>query len=137
MGEVDSAIADLDKAISLDPKSPSGYLIRAFLWQSRSNFDAGLRYITEALWLAPDNASAYGMRALFFADKEDFGRAIADFTQAIHLEPKNWRFHAGRAEAYRIEGESDSLLHYKNAFDDGAMLIRWRNSTMPAGSCGG
>ena len=68
--------------------------------------------------LAPDNASAYGMRALFFADKEDFGRAIADFTQAIHLEPKNWRFHAGRAEAYRIEGEFDlALLDYKNAFD--------------------
>ena len=58
------------------------------------------------------------MRAWFYAAKEDYGRAIADYTQAIRLEPKNWRFHARRAEAYRIKGAFDlALQDYKNAFD--------------------
>jgi tetratricopeptide (TPR) repeat protein len=88
------ALADLSKAITLNPNSTIDYLARGntYLVRNRSDNVADLARNVDAE-MKKNAGSVFGL----VPDPE---RAIADFNKAITLEPKSFEAYRGRAWAH-------------------------------------
>lgn len=142
--EPDDAIADLSKAIELDPANAEHYSGRAFIysmladyywdkadyyWYQNENqlyeecltsfIDSNNKAIadfTKAVELAPECAEFYFSRGQCYAGNGDYARAITDFTKAIELGREDWAVYFNRACAYREVGDRNkALADYRKA----------------------
>src|SRR5262245_16139477 len=78
-------IAELSKAIELDPQNVDAYCERASLWGEANDFDKAIADLTKAILRDPSPAWIYGHRALMWLGKGDYDRAIADSTKRLEL----------------------------------------------------
>jgi tetratricopeptide (TPR) repeat protein len=117
-GDMNGAIADLSRAIDLDPKStPAVYRRGAFKLQ-KGDYDGAITDLTRAIELSPNTADYYNDRGLAKLNKHDNDGAIVDFTRAIELDPKNAIAYRNRALAKNIKGDADgALADYNGAID--------------------
>lgn len=84
------AIADIDRALDLNPKEANGYIMRADIAINRDkDFDRALGDLDEAIRLQPRAAGLYVNRAYLRYRRDDFFGAMADFDYAITLDPLN------------------------------------------------
>ena len=80
-------MADVSKAIELDPKLMEAYVFRALGYNRAMQHDKSIADLTAALALAPDRWGLYSLRAMVEAQKKDDKAAIADFKAALALKP--------------------------------------------------
>ena len=142
--EPDDAIADLSKAIELDPANAEHYSGRAFIysmladyywdkadyyWYQNENqlyeecltnfIDSNNKAIadfTKAVELAPECAKFHFGRGQCYAGNGDYVRAITDFTKAIELGKEDWAVYYNRACAYGELGDKNkALADYREA----------------------
>lgn len=99
-GDPDSAIADYDEAIRLNPKYYRAYYNRSIARLDRGDLDGALDDANEAIRLNPQSAGAFSVRGGARDHKGDFDGALADYSEAIHLNPQNPSAYNNRAEAY-------------------------------------
>ncbi len=120
--QYDKAIADLSKAIRLDPKFVWPYAARGVAFRAMGDFDKAMADFCESIRVDPKYAPAYRERGIEFRDREprDYEKAIADFTEAIRLDPKYTAAYMDRGIAYR-DREPREL---EKAFADFAEAIR-------------
>jgi tetratricopeptide (TPR) repeat protein len=109
-GKNDLALADLDRAIELDPKRASAYTARALLNYMRRHYDAALMDATNALELNPRDALAANVRGNAHSGRGDEARAVRDYTLALRLEPNNVIFRTNRAMSYAGRNNDDAAL---------------------------
>jgi tetratricopeptide (TPR) repeat protein len=110
-GQRDKALADLNQAIQLDPKSARAYCDLAVLEDELlQQPDKALADYNEAIQLAPDFQRAYFNRGVHFFGRHDYGHAIADFSRAIQLMPNDLGAYALRAYAYAKQGDRARAL---------------------------
>ncbi|HEY5992424.1 MAG TPA: tetratricopeptide repeat protein, partial [Candidatus Udaeobacter sp.] len=116
-GDMNGAIADLSRAIDLDPKSePAVYRRGAFKLQ-KGDYDGAIADLNRAIELSPNTADYYSDRGLAKLRKRD-NDAIVDFTRALELDPKNAIVYRNRALAKNIKGDADgALADYNGAID--------------------
>jgi len=107
-GEIDLAMADLDKALWLEPNNPDLLMLRFELLDG--NLDNPLANLNEALRLNPDNADAFYRRGIIYGNRGDYEKAIADFDRVINLQPDNINAYCRRGTAYRHIGDVDRAL---------------------------
>ena len=123
------SIAELDKAIRLNPEYHVAYRIRADFYHAKSSYDQALSDYSRAISLCPisDAAHIYLMRAGVYLEKgaHDLNQpdisvlnlALHDLNQAIDLAP-NLR------PAYHVRGLLlMGLKHYGDAFKDYSHLL--------------
>jgi hypothetical protein len=103
-------IAQLDKAISLNPRSPKRYCDRADFYRYRGDLDKALADYTEAIRLKPDYAEAYFNRGRTHAAMGNSGEAIADYTKSIEFGRKSVEAYQCRAAAYENQGHGDKAV---------------------------
>jgi tetratricopeptide (TPR) repeat protein len=117
-GDRNGAIADLSRAIDLDPKSvPAVYRRGAFKLQ-KGDYDGAITDLSRAIELSPNTADYYSDRGLAKLRKRDNDGAVVDFTRAIELDPKNAIAYRNRALAKNINGDADGALgDYNRAID--------------------
>jgi tetratricopeptide (TPR) repeat protein len=118
-GDMNGAIADLSRAIDLDPKSePAVYRRGAFKLQ-KGDYDGAITDLSRAIELSPNTADYYSDRGLAKLRKRDNDGAIVDFTRAIELDPKAAQIaYRNRALAKNIKGDADgALADYNRAID--------------------
>ena len=85
-----AAIADIDKAMSINKNAVNAYIMRADIAISRdSDFAAAAADMDEAIRLQPRLAGLYVNRAYLRYKNDDFFGAMADFDYAIELDPLN------------------------------------------------
>ena len=107
----DRAIADLDKAITIDPKMHVALLERGLTWWDKNDPDRAIADFGEAIRVKPDYVDAFFHRARIWNDvKRDYDRAIADDSEAIRLNPKFASAYNNRAIAYGNKGERDKAI---------------------------
>ena len=106
-GEYNSAIADYNEAIRLNPDNSEAYNHRAITFISIGNFNQAIADATEAIRLNPINASAYNQRAAAYIGTGNFNQGIADLTEAIRLNPNFWEAYSNRGTAYNNIGNYD------------------------------
>ena len=110
LGDRKSAIADLTKAIEMDPKMTAAYDGRATGRLIEEDFDGAIADSTKVIELEPRNARAYQARGVAKLYKKEFASAAEDFSKAIELDPKNMLPYEKRSEAKEGVGDLDGAI---------------------------
>ena len=109
--ELDTAIADYNEAIRLNPGSAGvAHQGRGRAWREKKDYDKALADCNEAIRLDPGHALAYYTRGVVWSDKKDYDKAIADYNEAIRLDPGYERAYNGRGNAWRAKKDYDKAI---------------------------
>ena len=110
VGDRNSAIADLNQAIILEPNSAEYYNYRGKIYYEKGDFDRAVADLSQAIILEPINASYYSYRSDMYYEKGDFDRAVADLNQAIMLESYSSYYYGKRGDMYFEKGDDDRAI---------------------------
>lgn len=102
--QVPAAMADLTRAIELNPNLMMAYRTRASLRAQMGDQAGAMRDFDAVLRLNPDRSDALDARAEMRLEWNDFNGAIADLTEAIQLSPQTPELLFNRAMAYNRMG---------------------------------
>jgi tetratricopeptide (TPR) repeat protein len=95
--DLKGAMADLNEAIRLDPRTANAYSSRARLYTKAGDTKRSFADLNEAIRLDPKVALFYNRRGLHFYEERDYERAIA-------------AAHYSRGVAYRMKGERELAI---------------------------
>jgi tetratricopeptide (TPR) repeat protein len=109
-GAYDAAIADLDRAIALDPKLAVAYQVRAKAKFEKGNRPGATADITRAIELDPVDALAWQNSATMEEHAGNHDRAIADATRALELDPRRTDAWYNRAVSRCSKGDYDGAI---------------------------
>jgi tetratricopeptide (TPR) repeat protein len=98
-GDRFGALADLDRAIDLDPSMATGYFARGDLKRVGGDPDGAIADLTIAIQLNPNFPRAYVSRGNAHRNKGEANAAVADFNKAIRLDAKSALAYIGRGMA--------------------------------------
>jgi lipoprotein NlpI len=106
-GQTEEALKLAGKAITLEPKNPSPYFLRASLHAALKHPKEAIADFTKTIGLDPKAAAAYDRRGSEHFKLGHIAESIADFDKFLELRPqetpKHWRrgiayYYAGRFE---------------------------------------
>ena len=103
--DIDGALDDLNKAISINPKVAQIYNGRAIARLQKGDLDGALADYEKAIELKPSLPSAFMGRGYFRYQKRDFDSALADFSKAIELKPDYADAYVDRGLVRGLRGE--------------------------------
>jgi len=114
LGRHGEAIAEVEKAESLDPLSPSigADLAEEFLVAHR--FDEAIRQIRKTIILEPFFGPGHYVLGQALIQKHDYNEAISELQKAIELSPGSTAFTANLAYAYAVSGMRDEAAKKLN-----------------------
>ncbi len=116
VGNNAAAIADCDKAVSLNRQNVGAYVNRGLAYKAVGDYVHALSDFDNAIRLNPRNAIPYVGRGLTYYAKGDYGQAITEYTKAVDLSPHHASIYINRGLAYQNKGEYDlSLADYDTA----------------------
>lgn len=101
-GQQDSALADLDRALQLDPDEAAGYYRRATILAIQGKFDGAARDLERALQLMPDDVPSHLQYGSVLIQRQEYQRALAQFDAAVRLKPHDPSPRAKRAQTYAL-----------------------------------
>jgi tetratricopeptide (TPR) repeat protein len=104
------AIADLNRALELDPENVSAYCDRGWTYVNRKEYPQAIADFDHALELDPNNASAYSGRGWTYVNREEYPQAIADFDRALELDPGWPAAYNGRGYIHELHQEYQQTL---------------------------
>ena len=109
--KIDSAIANLSKAIELKPDYVDAYYLRGLLFAREEDLDRAISDFEEVAKLDPDfpdgkvaRAGIYSVRGAGYTLQMEYDKAIVDFERAIELDPDNSDAALGAATAFVLRG---------------------------------
>lgn len=119
-------IADLDKAIKLDPKYESAYYNRGTAKLLLNDYNGAIADYTKVIEIKPLNASAYTNRGLAKNYLKDHKGAIDDFSKAIEVNPELVEAYQTRGTAKIETGQTESAcLDFEKALSLGSPQATW------------
>ena len=98
-GNVDGALADLDRALALDPGNEEALSTRGTVHLMRQDFARARMDLDTAVRLRPQSSAAWNNRGLVRLNQGELDGAIEDFTRAIELSPRSHEGYLNRAVA--------------------------------------
>src|SRR5215213_95929 len=117
----DSALDDLDKAVELNPRLASAYILRGNLRGQKKDVEGALSDYDRAIELSPDARGmevAYNNRSVIRLSKGDITGALTDINNAIRLNPRVGAFYNQRAIVLLQEGGAEgSVADYEKALE--------------------
>ncbi len=105
------AIADVDRALELQPGNYKTLALRAQIHASAGNHDAALRDYDEAIEIAPNASFTHWKKARYLDEHGDRDEALQGYQRALDLNPKALyaaksvvRFHIGNGDYEKALG---------------------------------
>lgn len=89
-GDLDGALADLNRALSLDPNFAPAYSHRGMVRHERREFDDAIADYSRAIAIEAREATYYNNRGNSLIAKGDIAGAFADFDRSIALAPAHY-----------------------------------------------
>ncbi len=115
-GALDEAVADFNKAISLDSRYTKAYNNGGVVNEAKGALDKAIADFNQAIVLNPGFAEAYNNRGVVLTKIGKFSEAIADFNQAIALSPLYTEAYNNRAVAHEKRNAShEAISDYSKA----------------------
>lgn len=102
--DYDSALADMNEALRLDPKEVSYYFNRARIKYHQDDLQGAMADYDHILQLDPGNTMTYYNRGLLRMQVGERNKAISDFSAVIKAEPDNYFAIYNRALLYDMIG---------------------------------
>ena len=104
-GDKAAAVADLDRAVEIDPANPRAHSARALVRHAQGNFAGAVADATRAIEIDPALAAAWGYRGLARLEQGDLAGAIADCGRAVEIDPALAAAWSNRGLARRQAGD--------------------------------
>jgi tetratricopeptide (TPR) repeat protein len=105
VGRLKEAMADLNRAIELNPRYPNAYFNRAELRCKANDYEGALKDYSLAIKLGARDSAVYTSRGHAYYRMERFGDALRDYGEAIKLDPENAAALINRGDAYSDLGK--------------------------------
>src|ERR1041385_388176 len=131
--DITGAIADYDRAITLDPKLAEAYLNRGKAKRAAGDLDGAITDYEVVVELSPDLAAnnrditqAYLNRGYIRSNRMDIEGALSDFDHAIKLDPRDADAYFKRGRAFLIIGNAKfGIAHFDKtiSIDDHNPLV--------------
>ena len=102
LGATKKALAEYERALTLDPFLVSTLLRRAVTRSGAEDFAGALNDCQTAISIDSTRPEAYSGRGWVYVMKHEFPKAIEDFTQAVALDRKCAKAYVGRAIVYSM-----------------------------------
>ncbi len=131
--DYESALADMNEAIKLQPQFAGYFINRAFLRYNLNDYFGAMADYDYAIQLEPLNSTALFNRGLLRAEVHDNNKAIDDFTAVLSLDRNNYHALYNRAVLYKeiadYRASIADLDRVLEAFPDfaGAYFLRSEN----------
>jgi tetratricopeptide (TPR) repeat protein len=112
-GDLDGAIADLDRAIAIQPQSLSLWNERGRYKYEKGDFDgaiADLTKVIEGSGLPKWTAQVHELRGFARMAKEDLDGALADLNHAVRLDPDYTVYLSDRAMIHSARADWDAAI---------------------------
>lgn len=117
-GDHARALADLSKAIELNPSLPGNYNNRGNVYLSLGDLDHALLDYNEAIRLDLNFGGAYFNRGNLYSRRGDLAQALTDLTAAAHLSPMYPSAYFNRGIVYfRMGRTSDAIADFRKTLE--------------------
>ncbi|MBV9567912.1 MAG: tetratricopeptide repeat protein, partial [Hyphomicrobiales bacterium] len=110
MGDFNGAMADLNWAIQLDPKSSSAFGMRGNAQHLMHRDHSAIADYDEAVRIDPKDPAMFRDRGIAHVANGDYELGIADYDEAIHLDPGTDDAFGERCFARAIVGQLQAAL---------------------------
>ncbi len=109
-GQFDLALADTNRAVSINPKEFMAYNNRGRAYTKLGSPDLAEADFTKAISLNPTFFLAYLNRGYLYEISKKYDLAIEDFNKALAMSPQNFLVLNNRGAVYGMKGEYDKAL---------------------------
>jgi tetratricopeptide (TPR) repeat protein len=128
-GETDEGIADLRKAIALNPKDPLPYRGLAFILVNQGKRKEAIQTLQNLLKLDPKDGPAQVMLGKLFLDSGEYVKALPQFEKALPAEQGNPLLEVDVALAYTGMGDGAKAAEaFKKATADDPTRRIWNKA---------
>jgi tetratricopeptide (TPR) repeat protein len=107
---LDKALADYSKAISLKPDYASAFCHRGIAYEHKGEHDLALADFSKVITINHDHIDGYRNRGITYERKGEYDLALADFNKAISLNPDDALAYTGRGVVYKYKREYDLAI---------------------------
>ena len=107
IGDLDTAIAELDAATKVNSSEPNSYFMRAAAYDAKKDFDKAIADLDEAIRLDGKRGDFYMLRGIVYNHRGDLDRALVEFNEKVKLDPEATNGYSKRADLYRQRKEYD------------------------------
>lgn len=108
--DVNTALADFNKAIEINPKTSDSYNNRGRLKYILGDYDEAIADFDKAASLNPKNFQAFMNRGTARRTKKNYDLALKDYAEAEKLQPKSGVLFLEKSLLYREIGEIDLAM---------------------------
>jgi len=116
-GELDQALKLANEAIQKEPRDPTGYFVRATVFESRQQYDSAMADYEHVARMNPDLALAYSRRGGLLFKMGRVEDSIADFDKEIKLEPAKEKNHWQRGlSCYYAKRYQEGAAQFESSF---------------------
>ena len=118
LGQLDRALADHDRATSIDPQLAIAYNNRAFALAAAGRIQESLADANRCVELSPELSNCYGTRGQTLYLFGNFSDAIIDYNKSIELDPPGAYGLIGKAVALYAIGDAEGAEDaWRDAFE--------------------
>src|SRR6188472_931858 len=103
-------LADMNKAVELQPKKPDYMRLRAQQLYEKEKYKEALDDADKALKIEPEHAATNELRGMILLGLDKYDDALKSFDKATTLVPKNPLPYEHRGELYRQKGDFDKAI---------------------------
>lgn len=109
-GNKDKALADLDKALEIDPQYGYGRFNKALIYELFGRYDDALAWYDKAIEVEPDYEWSHYGKASIYGRRGDLENTVINLKKAIELKPS-------AKDAAKEEHDFDNVRKYKEFQD--------------------
>ena len=88
LNKPEKALESFNRAISIDPNHPDGYLGRANTLNTLGRYQESLKDYNRVIEIDPTLANAYVNRAIAYSHLKAYEKAIVDYEKGLELDPE-------------------------------------------------
>jgi curved DNA-binding protein CbpA/Tfp pilus assembly protein PilF len=109
-GDLDRAIADLERAIELAPGDAKAYHQRGNAWGLKGDVDRALADYDRALRFAPNDSAVFHDRGLMWQRNMELDKALVDLDRAVRMSFTDPQVYSDRGAVWFEKGRYDRAL---------------------------
>jgi len=122
LGRTDDAVAELKRAIKINPQAPSYHANLGEILRQAGKLDEAADALQSAIKLDPNNAQALNNLGIIEYEKRRFKQAVDYYRRALALNPNMSEALNNLGNALRLTGDIDGALHaYQEALTQRAV----------------
>ena len=110
MGQIQGAIAELEKALALDPNEDKIYSLYGLAYSKLGLKEKAIAHFSQAIELNPKSAINYVNRAVAYMKSGEYQQALEDCNKAISLDDRLTLAYRNRASIWSKVGELEKSL---------------------------